>query len=169
MERREPALAQRRAVVDARITGVVLPAVSRVLTGELRHEAIAGHLRDDRGRRDREAFRVALHDLAVLAWGEGRIDDAPSVDEHPVVITDLAQRTHHGDVARVVDVQPMDLTHRGGSDTDAHDSRANEESELLALDAGEHLRILHRTDELRIGCDQARRSDHWTGEGGHAD
>ncbi len=96
-------------MVDGRIAAVVLPAVSRIARGELRHEIVPRHLRDDGRRRYRERPRIALDHLGVLPRREGRVEDAATVDEDVVVLADLPERALHGDVARVIDVQPVDL------------------------------------------------------------
>src|SRR5207245_9359112 len=97
-----------------------------------------------------DALRVATHALAVPAGRERRVQDAPAVHQHPVVLADLTQRAEHRDVARVVDVEAMDLGDRRGADADLHDARTDELEESLTLIAREHLRILHAADELRI-------------------
>src|SRR5438876_66905 len=88
---------------------------------------------------------------------ERGIEDAAPVDEHPVVLADLPKRPKHRDVARVIDVQPMDLRHRRGADADLHDAALDRAEELLALEAREDLRVVHLADEARVGTDQTRR------------
>src|SRR6267378_420824 len=147
MERRDPELAQRLAVIDGRVAAVVLPAVTGVLRRELLHEAVAGDLRDDRRGGDRERLRVALDYLGGLARRESRIEDAPPVDEDPVVLTDLTQRSHHGDVTRVIDVEAMDLGERRGTDPYLHHPAADRIEEPLTLETRKHLRVVHFADE----------------------
>ncbi len=166
---REPARAQRRAVVDRRIPAVVLPAVARVLAGETRHETVARHLRDDRRGRDGEALRVAPHDLTVTSRRECGIEDATPVDEHPVVLADLSQRARHRDVAGVIDVEAVYLRHRRRTDAHAHHARSDELEEILALRTREQLRVPDTADELRVRRDETRGRDHRSGERGHAD
>src|SRR5258708_6665409 len=156
-------------MVDRRVPAVVLPAIAGIARGELLHQSVARDLRDDRGRGDGEALGVALHDLGMPARGEGRVDDLASVDEHVVVVADLAERALHRDVARVIDVQPVDLGDRGGPDADARHARADLRDELLALLTGEKLRVADRADDANVRGDEARGRDDRTREGGHAD
>src|SRR2546423_11689880 len=75
VERRDAELPERLAMIDRGITAVVLPAVSGVLRGELRHEPVARDFRDDGCGGDREGLGVAPDDLAVLPWRERGIED----------------------------------------------------------------------------------------------
>src|SRR5688500_237595 len=168
VDRRHAQLAQRLAVIDRRVAAVVLPAVARVLRREALHEPVARDLRDDRRGRDRERLYVALDDLGVAAGREGRVEDALAVDEHPVVLTDLPERPLHRDVARVVDVQPVDLRHGRGADADSRDAPADLRHQLLALDAREDLRIVHAPDELHVRGHETRGRDDGPRERGHA-
>src|SRR5438132_6937352 len=169
MEWSDTKLAQGLAMIDGRIPAVVLPAVTRVLRRKPGHQPVARDLRDDRCRGDGEGLRVASHDLAVFAWRERGIENAASVDEHPVVLTDLTERAKHRDVARVIDVEAMDLRDLGRADADLHDAAPDRPEELLALETREHLRVVHLADEPGVRRDQARRRDHRPRERGHTD
>src|SRR5687768_8771711 len=169
MERRQATRAERRSMIDRRVAAVVLPPVSRVLPREKGHEPITRHLRDDRRRGDREALGVASHDLSVPAGRERGIEDAPAVDEDPVVLADLPQCPRHRDVARVIDVETVYLRDRRRADADAHDARPDELVQLLALRSGEQLGVLHAADDLGIGSDETGRCDDGPGERGHPD
>src|SRR5205823_2505241 len=162
-------IAERLAMIDGRITAVVFPAVAGVLHCELRHEAVARDLRDDRRCSDRERFRVAPHDLRVPSRGERRIEDATPVDEDPVVLADLAQRAQHRNMTRVIDVEAMDLRERRGTDADLYNSAADRIEKPFALETRQDLRIVDLADEPRVRRDQACRRDHRTRESRHAD
>ena len=86
-------------------------------------------------------------------------EDAAPVDEDPVVLADLPQRSQHRDVTRVVDVQSMDLRERRGPDADLHHAAADRIEESLALQTREDLGVVHLADELRVRRDHARRRD----------
>src|SRR5207302_10214152 len=103
------------------------------------------------------------------AWRERRIQDAAPIHEHPVVLADLAQRAEHRDMARVIDVEPVDLGDRSRADPYLHDPSADRPEQPLALQTGQDLRVVHPANELRIGSHQARRRDDRTGERGHPD
>ena len=60
MQRRDPDLLDRRAVLGGRVADVLVEAPARVLGGRLAHVAVAGDLGDHRGGGDRGAGAVAL-------------------------------------------------------------------------------------------------------------
>src|SRR2546426_5772896 len=168
MEWSDTKLAKGLPMIDGRIPAVVLPAVARVLRRKPGHQPVARDLRDDRCRGDGEGLRVASHDLAVLAWRERGIEDAASVDEHPVVLTDLPERAEHRHMARVIDVEAMDLRDRCRADADLHDAASDRTEELLALETCQHLRVVNPSDEAGVGRGQACGGDNPPPERGHA-
>src|SRR6185312_10439208 len=62
VQRRDTALFDRLAVGGRRVADVLGEVPARVLAVRVAHEAVAGHLRDDRGGGDRGAGRVAVDD-----------------------------------------------------------------------------------------------------------
>ncbi len=81
--------------------------------------------------------------------------DAQAVDEHMIVLADLGDRTAHGQVGGVIDVQAIDLGHRGGADADRDGPAPYDRGETLALLCGQRLRVAHARD-----TPSARRHDH---------
>ena len=73
-----PMLADDRGVPRRDVADVRREAVPRVERVEPAHDAVAGHLRHDRGGRDRRALRVAVHHRLML--GRGR-PEPEAVDE----------------------------------------------------------------------------------------
>ena len=100
---------------------------------------------------------------------ERRIEDAPPVDEDPVVLADLSQCAQHRDMTRVIDVEAVDLGERSRADAHLHDSAADRIEKAFALKTREDFRIVHLADEARVRRHETRGRDDGTRERRHAD
>ena len=84
-----PSRVQRGEMLGHAVAHVALEAVAGMRQAEPRHQPVARHLGDDRGRRDRGHERVAAdHRLAVAAG----IDAVAAVDEDQLRLAPAAPR-----------------------------------------------------------------------------
>src|SRR5260221_14727 len=121
------------------------------------HQSVACPLRHDRRASHRVTARVSADDRRVLD-AEGA--DAVSVDDH--VIRCHGQplnRAAHGEHRRMVDVQPVDLTHAGSANRERETAFTNADGELVAHRRGKRLRVVHSADGLRIRRHDERTCD----------
>src|SRR5262245_13725815 len=148
------------------VTLVPLETVTRVLTREVIHEAVAMRLGDDRRGRDREVDAVPFIE-AVLRDVNAR--DVARVDEH--VLRADRQRLHgapHREQAGVVDIDAVDLLDVGAADRDRDGDGANSALGVLALLEVELLRIINAR-ELRMRRKHNCGGDYGTGHRTHSD
>ena len=126
-----PVLPHGGRVAGRDVADVAREAVARVERVQPPHHAVARHLRDDRGGRDRRALRVAVDDGAVL----GREGTEPEpVDEAGLggrrqVGEDGAERPE----VRAVQAVPVDVGARDDADADPRRAADHCAEELLAL------------------------------------
>src|SRR5207244_6128925 len=107
--------------------------------------------------------------LSVPARRDRWSEDAPSVNEDPVVLADRSQRAQHRDMTRVIDVEAVDLGERSRADAHLHDSAADRIEKAFALKTREDFRIVHLADEARVRRHETRGRDDATSERRHAD
>ncbi len=138
------------------VAHVALEPVARMGGAEPRHEPIAGHLGDDRGRRDRGDKAVAAdHGLAFA----GDVDPVAAVDEHELRLDrqcrDRARQRPERGVADVVAVDPARRRERDrdlGAGADLCVQR-------LARLLGQLLGIIESARDA-FGIEDHRRRDH---------
>src|SRR5262249_11120166 len=144
-----------------RISLVAREAVPRIQGVQLRHQAIAVHLRDDRCGRDREIDAVTLVE-AVL-----RLEDAGNrAAVHQNMLRydlQIAERELHRPQTGVVDVKPVDLFDIDDTDTDGDGLVADLAIEPAATFLVERLRVVDPLD-FRIRGKDHRSRDYGPGE-----
>ena len=99
---------KRPEMVFRRISGISLPAVAGVLLRQIHHQAITPDLRHNRGGSDRGTAGIAAH--YGLGSDRKAARDAVSVDQEMVGrLSETGDGTAHGKMARLEDVQRVDL------------------------------------------------------------
>ena len=143
-----PSLSKRREMLRHAIAHMALEAVARMRGADLRHQAVARHLGDDRGRGDRRDQRVAAdHRLAIA----GHVDAIAAVDED-----EMRADRKRGDRARqrpergLQDIVAVDARGRAEGDGDLARWRRLCRRALRALRASSFLELL-RPRGMRLG------------------
>src|SRR5687768_1270290 len=108
------------------------------------HDAITRDLGEDRGGRDAQAARVALHEAAAVA----EPDEVPlAVDEHDVgTQAHLFEGAPGSQPLRLGHAERVALLLRGMADAPGAAPTGQPVVERLALALGEHLRLAHLVD-----------------------
>ena len=136
-------------VLARSVAGVVVPNILRIAHAESRHEEIARDFGDDGRARNAEAPRIAVHDGRVR---DGKRAHGAPVD-HDAIRPDLeaVQRAPHGKNARLIDVDAIDLAHRGGAKRERDRALADLDGEADALIGRQSLGVVHSGDGARFG------------------
>src|SRR5262249_1102311 len=142
----EPEALDGVAVLAAGVAGVPLPAVAGVADGQQAQQVVAGGLGDDGGAGDGIGGGVALDDGRVGADGGG----GAAVEEGGVVVAGGGRRPPHRQVGGVVDVDAVDLGHRGGADGDGDGLLADQRRQPLSLGRGQLLAVAHPGDPAAV-------------------
>src|SRR5271169_5876411 len=155
-------LEDRSAVLAGRIPDVGLPAISPIAPGERAHDAIARDLGDDRGRRDRKAEPISLHD-GLHGTGERRRDVAV-YEGHVGVNPEGGDRPRHRQQRSAQDIDAVDFTRARRTKADMRDAAPDASPDCpparLALLGGQHLRIV---EPLVQGPGEATRVEDYGG------
>ncbi len=133
VERRQPEPTDRPAMLERRVSLVVLPPVARISRREPRHHPVANHLGDDRRTGDRVDLRVPIDDVRIRSDRHFEPGDPVAVDQDVIVAAKPGNRPAHRQVGRVVDVELVDLADRCGTHADRHGTGADQGRETLAL------------------------------------
>ena len=134
-----PEPVQRLEMLRHGIALVVLEAVARAIQRQRAHQAVARHLGDDRGRRDRHHHAVAADHRVAVAGG---VDPVAAIDEH--VLRHLRQRTHRArqrPQRGAQDIVAIDPRRRGKGDREGR-GRADLLEQFLAALGGQPLGIV---------------------------
>src|SRR5262249_26200998 len=100
-----------------RVADVAFPQIVWIPRGEISHDLIAGHLREDRRACDGIACVVATDDRGMRHLER---TNSLAVDQNMVRNrVEAAERTTHRNDRRVIDVDAIDLTHRRRPDAEA--------------------------------------------------
>ena len=137
------------------IAGVVLPAVPRVARSQLDHHPVANHLRDDRRAGDGIAEGIPVDNRGVRPNLLLEAGDPEPVHQDVIMLADPRDRTAHGEMGGVVDVQAIDLGDGCGADTQGDGATADERKEAFALRGRQRLRVTNTGDPTTL-----RRHDH---------
>ena len=106
---------------------------------------------------------VAVHDRVVRPHRLLEAGDPEAVHEDVVVAAEPGERTAHGEVGGMVDVEAIDLLDRGGADAHGEGPAADLRRERLALGGRERLGVADPRDAVGVDPD-----DHGGGHHGSA-
>ncbi len=168
MERGQPQRLETRDMVAGGVAGIPLPAVSGIPHGQQAHQPIACDLGHDRRARDGVRAGVTVDDRGVRTDLGLEAHDLATVHEHVIVGVDTSQGAPHGQVGRVVDVEPLDLRDRRGADPPRQAASLDLRDERFALPKGQRLGVPHPGDLARVRADQHRGRHDRGAQGAHA-
>ena len=151
------------AMFERGVPLVPLPAIARIARREQRHHPVAHDLGDDRRTGDRVDLRVAIDDRRCTARPTPRTRRSGCRPRGRVRGRRAGDRSSHGQVGRVVDVQLVDLADRRGAHADGDGAAADDRFEALALGRGQGLGVADAGDPVA-----ARLHDHGRGDDGAA-
>src|SRR5207302_1998493 len=118
-------------VGQRRVADVSFPSIVWVSSSQRPHDAIARDFRDDRSARDGVTGIVPANQCGVRQFERPKwlaIDDDMIRDD-----SQAPERATHRDNRRLINVDPVDLTHRCSTNADVDGALANLESESFAF------------------------------------
>src|ERR1700680_3486338 len=141
-----------------RVPGVVIPNILWIAHGEPRHQQVASDFGQDGCARDAEAARISVNDRGV----RNRKRAHHLTIYHNVIrpYAQAAERSLHREHARLVDVDAVYLTHRGGAEGEGDCTLSYLDGEAEALLVRQPLRVVHTSDSAGIGRHYDRASQH---------
>src|SRR5712671_2192672 len=146
------------------VPGVVVPNILRIAHSEPRHQQVASDFRQNGRARDAEAPRVSVNYRGV-----GNRKRAHHLTIYHDVVrphTQAAERSLHREHARLVDVDAIDLVHRGGAEGEGNGTFANLDGEPDALLVGQSFGVVNTGDGAGIRWHYHRagddRASDWT-------
>ena len=139
-----PVLADGGGVAGRDVADVAREPVARIERVQPSHDAIARHLGDDRGSRDRGALGVTVDDRAMLRRER---PEPEAIDE-----TRFSRRRQVGENGSqppevgLVETVPVDVGARDDADADPGSAADDGAEELLALGGRDLLRVVERRE-----------------------